>query len=158
MSERPRPIEAEGLFEGLRWSAIVRGAVLDNVLTFATSFPILLYFAGAEAFSEDEEIARQAFDQVIGNPGFLACTLVVGLAVTAYAGFWAARRAGLHPVRHGGWTAVASAVLGSLFLLLPGATAGPAPPLWYDALGLALMVPAGALGGWLAASAGGDSG
>ena len=41
-------------------------------------------------------------------------------------------------------------MIGLLFLLLPGEAAGPAPPLWYDALALALMVPAGVFGGWLA--------
>jgi hypothetical protein len=154
MADGPSPIEPESLFAGLRWSCILGGAVLDNVLTLLASFPIMLYFAGSAAFAQDEETARRAMDQAIAAPGFLLCLFVVGLSITAYAAFWASRRAGLLHLRHGGWTAVASAALGSLFLLAPGAAAGPAPPLWYDVLALALMVPAGVFGGWLASHAG----
>ncbi len=152
MSDRPSPIEPDSLFDGLRWSPILRGAVLDNVLTLFASLPIMLYFAGADAFAENEETANQAIDHAIATPASLVCLFVVGLSITVYAGFWASRRAGLLHLRHGGWTAVASAVLGSLFLLVPGATVGPAPPLWYSALGLALMIPAGVFGGWLASN------
>ena len=72
------------------------------------------------------------------------------VSITAYAGFWASNRAGAFHLRHGGWTAVSSALLASVFLLVPGANAGPTTPLWLDGLGLALMVPAGVLGGWFA--------
>jgi hypothetical protein len=113
----------------------------------------MLYFAGAGAFAEDEETVNKAIDQAFAMPGFLVCLFVVGLSITVYAGFWASRRAGLLHLRHGGWTAVASAVLGSLFLLVPGVTAGPAVPLWYDALALTLVIPAGVFGGWLASNA-----
>jgi hypothetical protein len=150
MVERPSAIEPDGLFDGLRWSPILRGAVLDNVLTFLSSIPIILYVAGGEMFSEDEETARRAVDQAVVTQEFLFWSFIVGISITAYAAFWASRRAGVLHVRHGGWTAVASAVLGSLLLFVPGATAGPAPPFWYTALALALMVPAGVFGGWLA--------
>jgi hypothetical protein len=148
--ERPSPIQPDGLFDGLRWSPILRGAVLDNVLTLLASIPIILYVAGAEAFSKDEETASRAIDQALVAPEFLLWSFIVGISITAYAGFWASRRAGAFHLRHGGWTAVASAVLASLLLLVPGATAGPAPPLWYTGLALAFMVPAGVFGGWLA--------
>ena len=153
LSERPLPIEPDGLFDGLRWSLILRGAVMDNVLTLIASLPILFFFAGADAFSDDEKIANQAIDQATVTPEFLACVFIVGLSITVYASFWAARRAGVLHTRHGGWTAVTSAVLGSMLLLAPGATTGPSPPYWYDAVSLALMIPAGVMGGWLAARA-----
>jgi hypothetical protein len=150
MAYSPSPIEPDSVFDGLRWSPILRGAVLDNVLTLFALLPITLYVAGAEAFSEDEETAGRAIDRAIVAPEFLFLTFIVGISITAYAGFWASRRAGVFHLRHGGWTAVASVLLASVFLLVPGATAGPAPPLWFDGLGLSLMVPAGVFGGWLA--------
>lgn len=150
MTSNPSPIEPEGLFDGLRWHAILRGAVLDNVLTIASLFPIMWFVAGAGAFSDDEETARQAIDEALVSPEFLLWTSAVGAAITVYAAFWAARRAGVLHLRHGGWTAVASAALACLFLLLPGTTANPQTPLWHDALALALTVPSGLLGGWLA--------
>ena len=146
----PAPIEPEGLFAGLRWSAILRGAVLDNVLTIVSLFPIMWFVAGAEAFSDDPETASRSIDQALATPEFLLWSFVVGIAITVYAAFWASRRAGVLHLRHGGWTAVASAALASLFLLVPDSTAGPQAPLWYDALALVLMVPSGVLGGWLA--------
>lgn len=154
MDRRPSSIEPDGIFDGLRWPPILGGAVLDNVLTFFAMLPIYFYFAGGEAFSEDEEASRRALEQAAQDPGFLLLTLVVGLAITVYAGGWAARRAGALHLRHGGWTAVAAAVLATLFLLLPGAGSEPGPPWWYDVVGLALMVPAGVLGGWIASKLG----
>ncbi len=150
MIPSPSPIEPDGLFDGLRWSPILRGAVLDNVLTLVALVPIMLLVAGAEAFADDEETANRAIDQAIGAPEFLLWSFIVGISITSYAAFWASRRAGVLYLRHGGWTAVASAVLASVFLLAPSATAGPQPPLWYDGLAFALMVPAGVFGGWLA--------
>ncbi len=150
MTQNPSPIEPDSVFDGLQWSSIFRGAVLDNVLTLVALLPIMFWVAGAEAFTDDEETANRAIDQAIGAPEFLLWSFIVGISITAYAGFWASRRAGVFHLRHGGWTAVASVLLASVFLLAPGATAGPAPPLWFDGLGLSLMVPAGVFGGWLA--------
>jgi len=142
------------MFEGLRWSCVVLGAVLDNVLSVLVGIPVMLGFAGAEAFGEDPEAAERAIDRALADPTFLLASFAVGIAVTGFAAFWAARRAGTLHVRHGGWTAVASAALAVLFLLLSGGSAGPTPPWWYDGLALACMLPAGAAGGWLAARAG----
>lgn len=138
------------MFEGLRWSCIAFGAVLDNLLSMLVGIPVMLWFAGADAFAEDPETAERAIDHVLADPAFLAASFAVGIAVTGYAAFWAAGRAGTLHVRHGGWTAVASAALACLFLLLPGASAGAAPPWWYDVLAFACMLPAGVAGGWLA--------
>lgn len=153
MDPRPSSIEPEGAFDGLQWSPILRGAVLDNVLTILAMVPITLHFAGDAAFGENEEAARQAMDAAMREPAFLLATFAVGAAITLYACYWAARRAGVLHVRHGGWTAVTSAVLGTFIsLLLGGGSGGADTPLWYDALSLALMVPAGMAGGWLAAA------
>ena len=149
MLTRPPPIEPDGLFDGLRWSLILRGAVLDVVLTFIATLAITFWFAGAEALlSGDEETVNRAM--AIVAPEFWFWSFIVGMSITSYAAFWASRRAGVLHLRHGGWTAVASAALASVFLLVPGATTGPQRPLWYDGLAFALMVPAGVFGGWLA--------
>jgi hypothetical protein len=138
------------MFAGLQWSAIIRGAVLDNVLTFLALVPIVLWLAGTGALSGDPESVEAAIDRVATAPEFLLCSFLIGIAITAYAGFWAARRAGAFHLRHGGWTAVASAALAVVFLLIPGASTGPSSPWWYDAVAYASMLPAGVLGGWLA--------
>ena len=146
----PPALEPDGLLDGLRWSFILRGAVLDIALTFVATLAILVWVGGAEAFSGDEESVRRAIDETLVAPEFLLWNLIVGISITTYAAFWAARRAGGFFVRHGGWTAVAATVLGSLSLLLPGDGSGPQTPLWYLCIGYAALIPAGVLGGWLA--------
>lgn len=151
MSSGPSPIEPESWLDGLRWSAILRGAVLDIVLTILAGIALVFHLAGGEAFSEDAQAAERALEEALAAPEYLLWSFVIGISITAYAGYWAARRAGVLHVRHGGWTAVVSAVLGSLFLLVPGEGTGPSAPWWYDALALGLMLPAGLFGGWVAA-------
>jgi hypothetical protein len=110
----------------------------------------MFYFAGADAFSEDEAAAGRAIDQAVVAPEFLFWSFVIGISITAYAAFWASRRAGTLHLRHGGWTAVVSAAVASMFLLIPDAAAGPQQPLWYTGLSLGLMIPTGVFGGWVA--------
>lgn len=151
MEGRPSPIEPDGLLDGLRWSSVLRGAVLDNVLTLVVSIPLTLFFAGSDLMTEDEELANRAMEDALSSPEFLAWLFVIGLSITVYAGFWAARRAGVLYLRHGGWTAVASLSIAMLFVIVPGASEGATTPLWYDAASFGLMIPAGILGGWMAA-------
>ncbi len=147
----PSPsIDPEGVFDGLRWAPILAGALLDNALTMIAMFPITFFAAGAEAMSEDPATAQEAMEHAMDRPEFLALSFAAGAAITTFAAFWAARRAGVLHVRHGGWTAVVSALLACALFLLPGAAAEPRPPLWFEALGLAVMIPAGVVGGWLA--------
>ena len=118
----------------------------------AVFLPLMFYFAGAEALTDDEEVANQAIDAAVASSEFLLWSVVLGLLVTVYTGFRASRAAGAFYLRHGGWTAVASAAFGSLLLFLPGADLEPPTPIWYDAMSYSLMLPAGVLGGWLASS------
>jgi hypothetical protein len=146
----PQPIQAHGVFDGILWRPVFKWAVLDIVLTMLALIPIMLYIAGPAALSEDDAIANPALDQALASTGFMMLSFVVGLAVTIFASYWAARSAGSLHVRHGGWTAVVSAVLGTAFLLLPADPSSTPSPLWYNALSLALMLPAGLFGGWIA--------
>jgi putative membrane protein (TIGR04086 family) len=145
-----RPIEPDGIFDGLNWGAILLGALVDFALTMVAALPLMLWFAGPAAFSEDEAASERAIDQATQSPEFLLTFLVVGLAATAYGGYVGARRAGAHHLRHGGWVAVASALLAFLSMLLPGTTETSPSPVWYEALALGLMLPAGVFGGFLA--------
>lgn len=149
----PSPIEPEGMLDGIQWGKVASGAVVDLLATWVVSVPLILWLAGDAALGEDEEAADRAIDQAVASPEFLWIAAVVGLAITAAAAFWVARRAGDRHVLHGGWTAVASVLLGFALSLATGG-AEARPPFWYEALGYALMVPTGMAGGWLAAKAG----
>jgi hypothetical protein len=122
MQSFPTSIEPHGTFDGLKPGAILIGAVVDH---------------------------QAAFDALSADPQFLVWSMVLGLSCTVLGAFVGARRAGTLHLRHGGWVAVASAVIGLLFLLLPGEAAGPAPPLWYEVVSWVLLLPSGLLGGAL---------
>ena len=85
------PIEPDGIFDGVHWSPVIRWAVLDIVLTLVASVPVILYLAGGESFSSDEEISDQAFDAAMASAEFLLWSFAVGLSITTYASFRASR-------------------------------------------------------------------
>ena len=149
MDSGPPTIEPEGLLDGLHWDAIFLGAVLDIAATFVILIPVMLVFAGGDAFSGDPEASREAIDTASAGTGFLLASLLGGLAATVYGAYFGARRAGEFHLRHGGWVAVCSAGLGLLLMLLLG-DGGAEGPIWLDALSIVLMIPAGLLGGLLA--------
>ena len=144
-------IEPEGLLKGMRWRAVLFGVVVDIVLTGVAAAILILWVAGSDAFSLDEEVAAQALAAALTSPQYLLSSLVAGLLATLIGGYAGARRAGIFHVRHGGWIAVFSTVFGFSLYLLPGASSEPTPPFWYDAVGIALVLPAGLLGGLVAA-------
>ena len=149
-TQPPPPLEPEGLFDGLRWGCIVRGALLDILLTTLAYIPMLLLLVGPEAFSEDDGAASEAIDQAMASPEGLLLGAIVGLAATVAGAYYAARRAGVHHLRHGGWVAVVSLLLAVPFLFSPDFQSSARNPVWYDVLSIAATLPAGLLGGAIA--------
>jgi hypothetical protein len=144
---QPNPIRPEGMFDGLRWSWVFRGALLDLALTIAGSIALTLWLAGSAAFSQDEAVAREALERAFSSPEGLAAGALLGLTATLVGAWYGARGAGVLHVRHGGWIAVMSLVLGLPLQLAGG---GSDYPFWYEALGMTAMLPVGMLGGLLA--------
>jgi hypothetical protein len=152
MHSSPHSIEPEGLFDGLKPGAIFLGAVVDNLATVLVSIALVAVLGPEEIFSEDEMVSQAAFDALSSEPEFLLWSLVLGIGCTVLGAYVGARRAGQFHVRHGGWVAVASAALGLVSLLMTGGGPGPTTPLWYEATGWVLLLPAGLLGGALSKS------
>lgn len=145
----PAAIEPEGPLRGLRWRAIAYGALLDTVLTVIVFLPLYSWFAGPAFFSFDEAVANEATRRAHESDLFNVISLVAGGLCTVYAAYRAARRAGVYFIRHGGWVAATSALLAlSGLLFLPQ---GPRQPVWVELLAFITIVPAGILGGHLAA-------
>ena len=119
MEPHPHSIEPRGLFEGMSGRAVLFGVAVDIVLTGFASVILILWTAGPEAFSLDEEVAAEAVAAALVSAEYLLSSLVVGLLATLIGAYAGARRAGASHVRHGGWVAVCSAVLGFSLLLLP---------------------------------------
>lgn len=155
MTSAPDPIDPDGLLDGIRWPAVGLGVLVDVLVTFAANVPLLALFA-PESLAEEPAKADQAMEQAYASPDFLIASLLVGLAATVCGAYVGARRAGAHHLRHGGWIAVASLLLGLVPVLLFDLE--PRPPLWYEALGIVLMLPAGLLGGHIARAGSGSAG
>ena len=149
MESGPKSIEPEGLFDGLKPGAILVGAIVDHLATAVASSALVAWLGSEAILSEDEEARRTAIEALLSQPDFLIWSLVIGLGCTVLGAYVGATRAGTLHVRHGGWIAVASAALGLAFTVLSGQVSGPASPLWYEATGWALLLPAGLLGGVL---------
>jgi hypothetical protein len=152
MSAPQGPIEPDGMLDGIQWTAVALGAGIDIALTLFASLPVLMAFGGSEIFSEDPQTAQRAMKLVYASQGFLWLSFATGTAATVCGAYVGARRAGVHHLRHGGWVAMASVLLGTAPLLFVSGNPAPGPPAWWEALGLLAMLPCGLLGGFIAAS------
>ena len=141
----PPSIQPAGVFDGIRPSAVLLGVLVDTAATVFGSLLLLSTFMARDGGEPSEE----AFRELSAMPEFLLASLVVGLLCTVLGGYVGARRADRAHVRHGAWIAVGSALFG-LAQFAVAAPGTPTPPLWFDIVGFALMIPAGAAGGLVA--------
>lgn len=149
MHEQPSPapeLEPQGFFSGIRPLAVVIGALVDNVATLLLSLLLLSIVASSygESLGELDEPALQALSR---DPGVLVSSMLLGSFCTGFGGFMAARIAACHRARHGAFVGLFAVAMG--LVSYGSGTAAPHVPLWYDLLGFGLLVPVGALGGWI---------
>lgn len=148
-SGHPPPIQPTGVFDGLRPGAILIGVIVDNLATFIAGPFVLSLFASELAREAGGELPEDALEPLLASPEFLLASLIVGLLCTVFGAYVGARRAACFCIRHGAWIAVGSAISALVIFALAGQQ-GSRPPLWFDLVGFSLMIPAGALGGFLA--------
>ncbi|HKA15549.1 MAG TPA: hypothetical protein VKH41_11070 [Myxococcota bacterium] len=146
------PIEPEGTFAGLSASAILLGALVDIAATTIALTMVVLWLA-PEVTSQDQAASRRALEQCYASTAYVTANLVLGALGTVLGAFVGARRAGQLHVRHGGWIAVASTAIGFLMSVLSApAQVDATDPLWAQVLAWLLILPAGMIGGALAAA------
>ena len=125
----------------LKTLPILVGISVDTLGSIAVG---IIYFIGLFGW----QIARgTAASEVELSTTQLIVTQVVGLILTAIGGLVAARMARTEHLAHG-----AAVGLGALFVWLIVAWISPSDtiPAWYEMVSFAGIVPAGALGGYLA--------
>ena len=146
-SSSDRPTEPEGFFTGIRPLAVTVGALMDILSTTVLSvlaIALISHHYGVEPGEiSDEQLRRLAAD-----PGMLSLWLFIGTVCTVLGGFTAARMARTHSVKHGAFVGLTGIAMG--LLSYDSQAGGPPPPLWFDLLRFAVLVPAGAVGGALA--------
>jgi hypothetical protein len=106
---------------------------------------ILLAILGGDAFVEgrSEQQVTEAMQGSTSSLAFLLCSVVLGSLTTVVGGYLAAHIAKSYPY----FNALALGLLGAAFGLL----FWPQYPLWFNLLGLLLVVPAALLGAHLLA-------
>jgi hypothetical protein len=121
----------------VRPTAVIIGALVDNV---ATMFIMMLMMTALSStgISEDEIISRMK-----GRSGLLL-SLIIGLGCTGLGGHVSGRMAQRSEVLHG-------ALVAGIGMVLALAWRDSDLPNWYDIIGFAGVLPAGMLGGHLAA-------
>jgi hypothetical protein len=145
----PPAIEPESLTAGIQWSVVIRGALLDLLLSALAILPLYLHYAGLEFLAEEQAVADRATAKAHQSLIFNLLSLGLGLLCTGVAAYWTGRRVELLHVRHGGWVAAISFILVAPFFLIPGMMVHQ--PFWVEAFGVLGMLPAGMLGGYAAA-------
>jgi hypothetical protein len=140
----PAPIRPEGLLEGIRPGAVLRGFLWDNGLTIA----IALVLASALLEQGLPNSSAEEIDAMFASTRFALLLLPLGLLCTVFGGYLAGSRAGLAHMKNALAVGFADIALGLLGLVSP--PSGPVPPLWLDLLGFGLVLPAAAAGGALA--------
>jgi hypothetical protein len=146
------PIEPEGTFAGLSWAAILLGAFIDIAFTEIAGTALLLWLA-PELASQDQARVSEVLAELAASTSYVAASLALGALGTMLGAFVGARRAGQLHVRHGGWIAVTSTAIGALIMLLePPARDAADFPFWAQATAYLLILPAGVIGGALAAA------
>ena len=150
------PIEPRGFFTGVKIRPIVVGAVVDYVTTYiAVTLYVIRYFV-KESFQDGgipPEAIEKAFREATSSQEGLLAFLIIGALCTALGGYLAGRIAKVEQIKHGALVGAVSLIIGALQTTMAG-SASPVPSD-FEFLGYILAIPAGALGGYLAAAGAG---
>lgn len=121
---------------------IVVGILIDALGSIGVG---VLYFIGIFGW----QIARGAppSDEALSTP-HLIVTEIVGLCLTAVGGFVAARMARTEHIQHGIAVGIGALLV---WLLVERVSPSESLPVWYETVSFVGVVPAGALGGYVAA-------
>jgi putative membrane protein (TIGR04086 family) len=89
----------------------------------------------------------EAIGQSLTND-MLMVAFLIGSLGTAIGGFFAARKAGVFEAKHGAFVGLGSLIVSFIELLLQEGP--PAGPEWFRMISVLAIIPAGALGGYVA--------
>jgi putative membrane protein (TIGR04086 family) len=152
----PPPIGPRGFFTDVKIRPIVVGAVVDYVTTFiAVTLYVIRYYV-KESFTDDgipPQAIEKAFREAMSSQEGLLAFLIIGALCTVLGGYLAGRIAKVEQIKHGALVGAVSLIIGVLQTTMAGAES-PVPSD-FEFLNYVLAIPAGALGGYLAAAGAG---
>ena len=143
----PRPIEPTGFFTGIQIRPVIIGVVVDYIATHIAMAAFIFGYLAKE-LSKEGELTEDAVAKYLSTPEGLTVALIIGSLCTALGGFIAARKAGTLEIKHGAFVG-----LGSLIVSFIQHSMQEQPmqlPEWFNFVSIVAVIPAGALGGFLA--------
>ncbi len=143
--------------DGFSVKAILGGTLVDIVatvvLSFLSGFAIRSVLSWSVPPAELAAAMEAKLAFIAQDAAWLLCFLLLGVIVTAAAGFTAGRLAGTAHLRNGVAVGAVLLVIGlALWVLAPEIIAHGNQPTWMVATGFVLTVPAAALGGLLSST------
>jgi putative membrane protein (TIGR04086 family) len=143
----PPRIEPTGFFTGVQIRPVIIGIVVDYI---ATQFAMAAFIFGylAKELSKEGEMTEEAIAKYMETPEGLAVMLIIGCLGTALGGFIAARRAGTLETKHGAFVGLGSLLVSLIQQALQETSLQL--PEWFNFISIVAVIPAGALGGYVA--------
>src|SRR5512145_2839617 len=146
-STPPPPIEPTGFFTGVQIRPVIIGVVVDYISTQLAMAAFIFGYLAKE-LSKQGEMTEDAVAKYMSTPEGLMAALVIGSLCTALGGFVAARRAGTLEIKHGAFVGLGSLIVS--FVQHAMQEQSIELPEWFTFASIVAMIPAGALGGYVA--------
>jgi hypothetical protein len=145
----PPSLEPTGFFTGVQVLPVIVGVVIDYIATYAGNYAYFGVYL-ANKLAQRGELSREALFNYMISPEGLTIGFLIGALGTVLGGFFAARIAGQFCVKHGAFVGLGSLIV-SFVEERMGDDASPVfMPEWFRALSILSVIPAGALGGYIA--------
>jgi putative membrane protein (TIGR04086 family) len=143
----PRPVEPTGFFTGVELRPIIVGIVVDYIATYAAIYAYFFIYLAEELSKKGEVTSEMISEHMLSSEGLLVA-FAIGALGTALGGFVAGYRARKLEIKHGGFVGVGSLIVS---FIEQGLQEEAMPlPEWFRLLSLLAIIPAGALGGYVA--------
>ena len=143
----PSSIEPVGFFTGVQIFPVIIGVIVDYIATYAGMYVYFFVYV-ANKLAEQGDLSPEALsDYVMSHEGMMI-GFAIGALGTAVGGFIAGRKAGKFQIKHGAFVGLGSLIVSFIEEMLRGE--GSPMPEWFRALSILSIIPAGALGGYVA--------
>jgi putative membrane protein (TIGR04086 family) len=143
----PSPIHPTGFFTGVQIRPVIIGVVVDYVATYAIMYAYFFVYL-ANALSKQGEVSSDAITNYMTTTEGLLIGFAIGTLGTVIGGFVAGRKAGKFEIKHGAFVGLGSLIVSFIQTVIQGEQV-PLPE-WFRAISVLAIIPAGALGGYLA--------
>jgi putative membrane protein (TIGR04086 family) len=151
----PSSIEPTGFFTGVQIRPLIIGVVVDYIATYAGILAYVFVYLTRE-LSKQGEVTDEQITEYMASPEGLMIQFTIGVLGTALGGFVAAHKAGKLEIKHGALVGFCSLILSFIQQSLQEDSL--ALPEWFRFLSVLAIIPAGALGGFVAGALKGSGG